>query len=153
MSLKTFLQKILDQIKSLFNNMPNEIAIALKIGITITENIKNFVDSPIADVLTIIIPGDIDDMVRSKLRLSLPVVLTELKLVESSLNLTQQNAITSAAIETIKTMDKTIKSGVLHQLSILITQVAADGKLSWSDGVYLSQWYYENKFKTANTIQ
>ena len=153
MSLKTFLQKILDQIKSLFNNIPNEIATALKIGITITENIKNFIDSPVADVLTAIIPGDIDDTIRDKLQLSLPVLLTELKLVESSLNLTQPNSIASAAIETIKTMDKNIKSGVLHQLSILVTQIVADGKLSWSDGVYLSQWYYEHKFKTANTVQ
>ncbi|WPU96503.1 hypothetical protein SNE25_13345 [Mucilaginibacter sabulilitoris] len=47
-------------------------------------------------------------------------------------------------------MDENIKGGILHQLSILIAQLAADGKLSWSDGVYLSQWYYEQKFKTNN---
>ena len=150
MSLKTFLQSILDYIKNLFNNIPNEIAIALKIGITITENIKTFVNSPAADVLTAIIPGDIDDKIKEKLQLSLPALLTELKLVESSLNLSQPNAIANAAIETIKAMDKNIKSGVLHQLSILITQLVADGKLSWSDGVYLSQWYYEHKFKAAD---
>ena len=153
MSLKTFLEKILRYIKSLFNTIPNEVATALKIGITITENIKTLVNSPVADVLAAIIPGDIDNLIRNKLQLSLPVILTELKLVESSLTLTQPNTIVNAAIETIKTMDKNIKSGVLHQLSILITQVVADEKLSWSDGVYLSQWYYENKFKTANTIQ
>jgi len=153
MSLKTFLKKILDQIKDLFGSIPSETAMALKIGITITENIKNFVASPLADVLTIIIPGNIDNMIKDKLRLSLPTILTELKLVESSLNLTQPNDIANAALETIKNMDKTIKPGVLHQLSILITQTVADGKLSWSDGVYLSQWYYEHKFKTTNTVQ
>ncbi|MEN0053635.1 MAG: hypothetical protein AAGC65_08195 [Mucilaginibacter sp.] len=150
MSLKTFLQKILDHIKDLFTNIPNETAIALKIGITITENIKNFVNSTAADILTTIIPGDIDDKIKEKLQLSLPVILTELKLVENSLNLSQPNAIMISAVDTIKAMDKNIKSGVLHQMSILITQLVADGKLSWSDGVYLSQWYYEHKFKTTD---
>ena len=112
MSLKTFLKKILDQIKDLFGSIPSETAMALKIGITITENIKNFVASPLADVLTIIIPGNIDNMIKDKLRLSLPTILTELKLVESSLNLTQPNDIANAALETIKNMDKTIKPGV-----------------------------------------
>jgi hypothetical protein len=46
-------------------------------------------------------------------------------------------------------MDKNIKPGILHQLSILVAQIAADGKLSWSDGVLLSQWYYEHKFKVV----
>jgi citrate lyase alpha subunit len=153
MSLKTFLQKTLDRIKSLFTNIPSETATALKISIMITENIKNFIDSPVADVLTVTIPGDIDDIIRNKLQPSIPALLTELKPVESSLNLTQPNAIANTAIETIKTMDKNIKSSVSHQLSILITQEVVVGKLSWSDGVYLSQWYCENKFKTANTTQ
>jgi hypothetical protein len=151
MSLKSFLNRILDHIKSLFNTIPNEIATALKIGISVTENIKNFVNSPAADVLTAIIPGDLDNTIKEKLQLSIPVILTELKPIESSLKLTKPNDIASAAIETITAMDKNIRCGVLHQLSILITQKVADGKLSWSDGVYLSQWYYEHKFKTADT--
>lgn len=64
MSLKTFLQKILDHIKDLFTNIPSETAMALKIGITITENIKTFINSQTADVLTAIIPGDIDDKIK-----------------------------------------------------------------------------------------
>jgi hypothetical protein len=121
----------------------------LHIGITITENIKNFIDSPTVDILTSIIPGTVDDMIKDKLRVSLPIFLTELKLVESSLNLTQPDLIVKAAISVIQTMDKNIKPGILHQLSILVAQLAADGKLSWSDGVLLSQWYYEHKFKAT----
>ncbi len=149
MSLNTFLKKIWNQIEVLFGGLPSEIKAALQIGITITENIKNFVDSPIVDILTSIIPGNIDDVIKDKLRASLPVLLTELKLVESSLSLTQPDLIVKAAIAVIQTMDKNIKPGILHQLSILMAQVAADGKLSWSDGVLLSQWYYEHKFKTV----
>ncbi|NHA04114.1 hypothetical protein G7092_09915 [Mucilaginibacter sp. HC2] len=147
MSLNTFLKKIWNQIEVLFGGLPSEIKTALHIGITITENIKNFIDSPTVDILTSIIPGTVDDMIKDKLRVSLPIFLTELKLVESSLNLTQPDLIVKAAISVIQTMDKNIKPGILHQLSILVAQLAADGKLSWSDGVLLSQWYYEHKFK------
>jgi len=150
MSLNTFLKRIWNQIESLFGGLPSEIKTALQIGITITDNIKNFVDSPIADIFTSIIPGNVDDAIKDRLRLSLPIFLTELKLVESSLNLTQPDLIVKAATSVIQTMDKNIKPGILHQLSILVAQIAADGKLSWSDGVLLSQWYYEHKFKITD---
>jgi hypothetical protein len=150
MSLNTFLKKIWNQIENLFGGLPLGIKTALQIGITVTENIKNFVDSPVADIVTSIIPGNIDDAIKDKLRSSLPILLTELKLVESSLNLTQPGLIIKTAASVIQAMDKNIKPGILHQLSILIAQIAADGKLSWSDGVLLSQWYYEHKFKAID---
>lgn len=150
MSLKTFLKSIWNKIENIFVALPTDIKVALHIGILITENIKTFVDSSAADLLTMLIPGDLDDIMKDKLKISLPILLCELKLVENTLNITQPDAIAKAAIETIKAMDENIKRGILHQLSILIAQLAADGKLSWSDGVYLSQWYYEQKFKTIN---
>jgi hypothetical protein len=32
---------------------------------------------------------------------------------------------------------------------VLVAQVAADGKLTWSDGVYLLQWYYDHEYQAA----
>ena len=149
MSLKTFLKKIWDKIKNVFNSLPNELKTAIQIGVIRTENIKTFVDSPTGDIITTLIPGNIDNVIRDKLRQSLPIFLMELKLVESSSNLTQPEAIIKAALEVMKTVDENIQPGILHHLSVLIAQIAADGKLSWSDGVYLSQWYYEQKFKQS----
>jgi hypothetical protein len=45
--------------------------------------------------------------------------------------------------------DGDIKSAFLHNLSILVAQVAADGKLSWGDGVYILEWYYQHEYKAA----
>ena len=148
MTLKTFLKSLWNKIENIFVRLPNEIKVALHIGILITENIKTFVDSPVADILTLLSPGNLDDIMRDKLKLSIPTLLCDLKLAENTLNLTQPDEIIKAAMETIKVMDENSKAGVPHQLSILIAQFAADGKLGWSDGVYLSQWYYEQKFKT-----
>jgi len=150
MSLKTFLNKIWNDISNLFSDIPADLKNAIHIGVVVTENIKNFVDSPMADVLTAIIPGTADDELKDLLRAKLPAILTELKLADSCGGLTDPQQITQCAIKVLQGMDGDIKSAFLHNLSILIAQVAADGKLSWSDGVYVLEWYYQHQYKAAN---
>jgi hypothetical protein len=149
MSLQSFLTKIWNQIKALFDGIPAELKTAIRIGVEVTENIKTFVDSPAADILTAIIPGDIDDEVKNWLRAKLPIILTELKLADSCGQLTDPAEITACAVRVLQSLDKNTQSAFLHSLSILVAQVASDGKLTWSDGVYILQWYYEHEFKTA----
>jgi len=149
MSLKSFLSKIWTEVENLFNNIPAELKLAIHIAVIITENIKSFVDSPAADILTAIIPGDLDDDLKNLLRAKLPAVLTELKLADNCAGLTDPSQITSCAVTVLQGLDGDIKSAFLHNLSILIAQVAAAGKLTWSDGVYILEWYYQNEYKTA----
>jgi len=149
MSLQTFLSKIWNEIKELFSNIPAELQAAIHIGVIVTENIKNFVDSPAADILTTLIPGDADDEIKDLLRAKLPAILTELKLADSCGSLTDPAQITECAVKVLQGLNGDIQSAFLHNLSILIAQVAADGKLSWSDGVYLLEWYYQHNYKAA----
>jgi hypothetical protein len=149
MSLQTFLSKIWNEIKNLFAGIPAELKTAIHIGVLVTENIKNFVDSPAADVLTTLIPGDADDQIKDWLRAKLPTILTELKLADNCENLTDPAQITSCAVRVLQGLDGDIQSAFLHSLSVLVAQVAADGNLSWSDGVYLLEWYYQHNYKTA----
>lgn len=149
MSLQSFLAKIWAEIKALFNGIPAELKTAIHIGVLVTENIKNFIDSPAADILTAIIPGDIDDAIKTWLRAKLPEILTELKLADNCGSLSDPAAITACAVKVLQGLDADTQSPFLHSLSVLVAQVAADGKLSWADGVYLLQWYYQHEFKTA----
>jgi hypothetical protein len=149
MSLKSFITKIWGEVETLFNGMPTAMQTAIHIGVIVTENIKNFVDSPAADVLTAIIPGDIDDDIKDWLRAKLPAVLTELKLADSCTGLTDPQQITACAIKVLQGLDGDLQSAFLHNLSIFIAQIAADGKLTWSDGVTILQWYYQNVYKAA----
>ena len=149
MSLTNFLSKIWAEIKDLFMGLPVELKTAIHIGVLVTENIKNFVDSPAADILTTLIPGDADDMIKDWLRAKLPTILTELKLADSCGNLTDPAAITQCAVKVIQGLDPNIQSAFLHNISILVAQIAADGKLTWSDGVYLAEWYYKNGYLAA----
>jgi hypothetical protein len=149
MSLTTFLTKLWAGIKNLFDGFPSELKTAVHVGVIVTEAIKTFVGSPEADILTAIIPGSIDDDIKNLLRAKIPVILTELKLADSCSSLTDANQITACAIKVLQGLNGDIKSAFLHNLSILIAQVAADGKLTWSDGVYILEWYYQNVDKTV----
>lgn len=149
MSLKTFIEKLWATITSLFQSFPSEIKNAIHIGVVVTENIKTFVDSPAADVLTALIPGDIDDEIKNLLRAKLPGILTELKLADSCSGLTDPKQITTCAIKVLQGLNGDIKNAFLHNLSIFIAQVAAKGNLTWSDGVTVLEWYYQNEYKAA----
>ncbi|MES2268654.1 MAG: hypothetical protein V4520_17950 [Bacteroidota bacterium] len=147
MSIKSFLTKLWGTIQSLFNKFPSEIKVAVQIAVSVTENVKKFVDSPLSDVLTVLIPGDIDDKIKELLRSALPGILTNLKLANECGNLSDPEEITKCAIDTLQKLDKDIRNVFLHNLSVLVAQIAADGKLTWSDGVSVVEWYYKYKFK------
>lgn len=151
MSLKSFISKIWTGIESLFDGFPAELKIAIHIGIIVTENIKNFVDSPAADILTAIIPGDIDDDIKNWLRAKLPEVFTELKLADSCGSLTDPTQITECAVKVLQGLTGDVQNAFLHNLSIFIAQIASSGKLTWSDGVSILEWYYQNVFKSNET--
>lgn len=149
MSLQTFIDKIWTQVENLFRNIPSEMKTAIHIGVVVTENIKKFVDSPAADVLTVLIPGDVDDEIKNWLRAKLPAVLTELKLADSCSGLTDPQQITACAIKVLQGLDGDVKSSFLHNLSIFVAQVASGGKLTWADGVSILEWYYRNEYLTT----
>jgi hypothetical protein len=150
MSFGNFLKKIWGGIKSVFNDLPDDLKNAVHIGVIVTENVKNFVDSPGADVLTAIIPGEVGDVIKARLRANLPKILTELKLADKCGQLTDTSEIVKCAVQTLQQIQGDFKSAFLHDLSILIAQVASDGKLDWKDGTYILQWYYTHKFKNED---
>jgi hypothetical protein len=149
MNLKSFLTGIWNTIRSLFNNFPLSLKTAVHVGVAVTENIKHFVDSPLADVLTAIIPGEVDDKLKQVLRSGIPALLINLKLADKCTFSTDAEETTRCAINILQNLDSEIKSAFLHNLSVLISQLAADGKLSWSDGVCIVEWYYQHQYKTA----
>jgi hypothetical protein len=151
MSFGNFLGKIWGGIKSIFNDLPHDLKTAIHIGVVVTENVKKFTDSSTADILTAIIPGELDDEIKIKLRANLPKILTELKLADKCAGLTDTNAIVKCAIDTLQQTQGDFKSAFLHDLSILVAQVASDGKLDWKDGTYILQWYYTHKFKNEDS--
>lgn len=152
MSLQSFLAQIWAGIKSLFEKLPGELQMAAQIAVTVTQSIKTITDLPGAGVITALIPGDIDDKIKNWLNQSLPDLLTGLRLVEVVSRSKDPDEITASAIKVIQSMDKNIQSAFLHDLGILIAQEVAKAQnsmLSWSDGIYIIEWYYQHKLKNS----
>ncbi len=148
--MKKMIKKILVFIKRLFSGINPVLQKAVSIGVEVTEAIKNFdtTNPYVGDIITTLIPGTVDDLIKMKLREMLPKIVVQLKLVKETQGLKDPDQIMLAAVKIIKQLDGDYKSAFLHNLSIIVAKVAADGKLSWSDAVYLLEWYYQNKKKS-----
>lgn len=152
MSLGTFLKKIWQGVKNLFKSLPKEAKNAIHIGVVVVDKIKTWVDSGAADVLTAIIPGDLDDKIKDKLREVLPKILQELKLADTCGSLTDPQQITTCAIATLQKIgDDFISDGAKKRfydsIAVLIAAVVSDGKLTVSDAAYVLKWYYDHVYK------
>lgn len=149
--IPNWLKKIWKAIQSIFNKIPTELQSAIHTGVAITENIKRFVDSPVADVLTAIIPSEIDDRIKIILRAAIPKILAELRLIDTASEKSTPEEITLQGIKTLGALTKNSKNAFFHSLSVLIANIASDGRLTWDDGAYVIEWYYQQKFK--RTVQ
>ena len=149
--MKKIISRIFAFLKNLFAGLTPRLKSAIHIGVTITDAIKNFDTSKpiVGDILTALIPGDLDDRIKNILRANLPKIVIQLKLVDATLGLTDPNEILVAASKTLQqiTSDYDVRPGFLNNLSIVIAQVAADGKLTWDDAAYVLKWYYDNDYQ------
>lgn len=149
MSGKTFFGKIFAAIAKFFKGLPAKAKEAIHIGVVITEAINKFVQSDTADIITAIIPGNLDDKIKEKLREKLPVILIQLRLANDCAGLTNPDEIVQCGIKTLQSTLGTFKNDFLDALSVQIAVVAADGKLDWDDAKSTLKWYYDHVYKPA----
>lgn len=149
MSLKTFLHNLWQSIKHLFDKVEEEVKKEVVVAIAIVQQIKVIVDSPVADVVTALIPGTVDDQIKEKLREWLPKILLELGMIQSIANMTNVNDQLNAILAKLKLSSDDTKNAFYHSLASLILTKISDGKLTWSDAVAIAEYYYQNHVKNS----
>lgn len=77
--LDVFKSNFPDFVKAIWKKVPDKLQDQIGIIIDVVEHIDKFVQSPVADVLTSIIPGHADDRLKEILRVALPVLLERYK--------------------------------------------------------------------------
>lgn len=152
MSVGTFIAKIWQGIKNFFKKIPKEAKNAIHIGVVVVDKIKSVVDNPGIDILTAIIPGELDDKVKDKLREVLPKILRSLRLADTCGELTDPAAIVTCAVNTLQQIgddfiDDAAKKRFYDSIAVLIATVVSDGKLTLSDASYIIKWYYDHVYK------
>ncbi|TWR25716.1 hypothetical protein FPZ43_15635 [Mucilaginibacter pallidiroseus] len=134
----------------MFTKFPGDLQNAVNTAVTITENLKKVIESPAIDILTAIIPGNLDDNLKIALRAAIPKILVNLKLSQKFEDDESSDKVLLNAVTALNKIDGQLKSAYLHNISVLVAQITADGKLTWGDGVFIVEWYYQKKFKKNN---
>lgn len=143
MSLKTFLQEIKDAVEKFFNELDPELKKALDLAIKIVNAIKTWDDSNplILDFITSLIEGNIDDEILAEIRIWLPKILIELRLIDSEI--TDPNGAVLSATKVIQSLPTNVKNTILNSLAQLLAETISKGELTWEYLVYLVKGLYD----------
>lgn len=116
--LSVFAQNWQSFVAKLWKKVPDELQDKVSIGVRIVEKIKDFVNSPTADFLTHLIPGDLDDKVQDYLKELLPKILAEYG------NITELNEISGKMAHNIATDINHAITGLSYGQTALTTEIA-----------------------------
>jgi hypothetical protein len=112
------------------------------LAVEITENLKKAIDSPGADIITMIIPGKVDDAALHWLRAIVPQIAFKVaigyRLVENSSSPEQA---LNAVADYLRSLDRQGNdwAAFLTRFAAEITAALADGKLTYGEYVIISQ--------------
>lgn len=149
--IKELLGKATAWITRLWKSIKPDAEKALIIGMKITDAIKDAVNNPAADILTAVIPGDLDDKIKEKLRIAAPKVVITLGLVNECKDEKDEAEILRCASRTLQNIKESYMGdqaygNLCDSLAVMMAQVAADDKISWDDLKYVSKWFFDNVY-------
>jgi hypothetical protein len=148
--MKNLFALIVKWVKNTLGNLLDELKETSKISVHVVAKIKTIVESEAfdtaTDILKYIIPGEVDNIIIDrvkKLKLVLPVVLKKVSaasgaIIESENN----NELAAKFIEHLKTLHPEGRKAFWITLAAELNVALADGEISFSEGVILSQLLY-----------
>lgn len=152
MSLKSVLHSIVAFVSHIWGVASAAEKKFIHAGVLVTEAIKNFDDNnpQIADFVTAMIPGTVDDAIKEKLREGLPKVLVQAKLVDESTTDAELLKNSAEAIKNLTGLDLKLK---LDELAKRITDLVGNGKIPWSQLAYMVKYYYDHEFDKDEVVE
>lgn len=140
-NIMTFFTDLWAKVKAFFTVAKTKTAV--EYGIEVATLLNTVVQSPIADYLSYVIPGTGEAAIVASLKARLPGILVDLNLVDSAIDTKDPNAVIAAAMATIQTKQGTIQYAILHSIAAVVSDVAANGELSWSEIVSILEDVYQ----------
>lgn len=131
--LLDFLRNIWTWIEKVFHNLPAEYRKLVPIAYDVVNNILKVVDSQALDLLTQLIPGDLDNVIVDKLRKLIPEVLLSLNIGNTL----------PEAVDYIKGLTGNERSLFLSGLNSLFTSLLSDGNFSLTDAAAVQAWFHK----------
>lgn len=135
--------------KRMFSKINEEAKQLLPVVTEVTNKVKALVGSPIADVVTAIIPGDIDDKIKEKLREKLPMIVAKLQLASAVVGIEDINEQLRAILDLLHVSPEDRKKRFFKEFAYTALEALADGKLTMDEAAHLMQMYYDYEYKEA----
>lgn len=153
MSLKTLLQKIGEDIASIFKKTVAELdTVILPAAVAVTNALKTIVDGDAGDILGRLV-GAAGPGIEDTIRTTLTKVVPQLQLAQQFLGSSDDPAvILGNVVKLVGNSPAVTKTSFYIEFSGLVAQDLADGKLTTSEAVQLAQYYYKN-VPTASASQ
>lgn len=155
MKLKTVLKNLFAWINTLWTRIDKETQRMVPIAITLTNAVKQFVDSPLGEFsmegLKKLITGSVDDVIIDKAHSFIdnkfPDIIIRLKLIESVVAIEDKNAKALAVLNFLRTADASEKTNFWMGLSAVILEALKDGKITMAEATLIIQSYYHGKIQ------
>lgn len=143
--MKKFFKKLIDYVKGKYIDLFDVFRKNSEVAVKVTETLKKIVESPVTDVITDLIPGDIDDKIHEKLKVYVPVVAKKIAIAHGILQESENNSdAVSAIIEYLKSPE--VNVGVRASFWIMfsgeLNKALSDDKITLSEAVALAQIIY-----------
>ena len=130
-----FCTKMKNQVRILLKEFDSYIDAHIDTALQIATGIKNLLASPVADIVTDIIPGNIDDAVRTQLLLALDKAIQALTIADTCKQCLDINDKLKCFVQQLKQHDPQLQDALLQKLASLVA-----GHL---DGLRLKQYLYD----------
>ena len=140
--------KIFDFIKNMFNKLFGKALDLFKkhaeISVSVVDQLKKALDSNVTDIVTALIPGDVDDLVVAKLRSIIPVVLEKVAFAANIAKTGKtQSEIIDLVLKHLKKTNDDSKRLFWITFAAELNVALTDGKITFSEGLILSQLVFK----------
>lgn len=118
------------------------------IAVMVTNQLKNLISSPVMDVLTAIIPGEVDNLIVSKLRVTIPKVALKVAAVHGVVS---ENERPSQALKVLfhhlNTLPEAARAKFWIDFAANLNVDLEDGNLSLAESIRRTQDIYRKYFQ------
>lgn len=124
-----WVQRAGQNIKKLFNEIPRDIRDKVQIALQVTTRLKSALESPVADLVTALIPGDWDDRLKKEILQYLQESLILLSIVKDCAEKDNIGDMVSCWLEKLRDLPEDVRHALLIKLASLLVAKLHGNKL------------------------
>lgn len=145
--MKKIIKKINDFFKSLFDKSFQIFKKNSAVAVKVTQYLKIFVESGIADKIVNIIPGDLDNEILYHLKIQLPKVSFKIAILHKIMTESDNpNDAVSNIIAYLQSLNSEARIGFWITFAGELNLALSDGKLTYTEAIILTQLAYKEAY-------